>query len=133
MSTPTLTKDLRNEIAAANAKFMTAYHTGNAAAVASLYTDDAEVLPPNNDIVIGKPAIQTLWRSVMDSGVKDVQMEIAEVEEHEDTAIEVSQYMLMGDGEKIVDRGKYIVVWKRDKGEWKLHRDIFNSSIPLHH
>ena len=26
--------------------------------------------------------------------------------------------------------GKYIVVWKRDGGQWKLHRDIWNTSMP---
>jgi ketosteroid isomerase-like protein len=29
-----------------------------------------------------------------------------------------------------VDQGKYIVIWKQDGGQWKLHRDIFNSSLP---
>jgi ketosteroid isomerase-like protein len=30
----------------------------------------------------------------------------------------------MGDGDKVLDSGKYIVVWKRQDGQWKLHRDI---------
>jgi hypothetical protein len=30
----------------------------------------------------------------------------------------------------VLDQGKYIVIWKREKGQWKLHRDIFNSSVP---
>jgi ketosteroid isomerase-like protein len=29
-----------------------------------------------------------------------------------------------------MDRGKYIVVWKDEGGKWKLHRDIWNSSLP---
>jgi uncharacterized protein (TIGR02246 family) len=127
---PTVT-ELRNEIETANNKFMLAYGKGDAAGIASLYTDDAEVLPPNSEMGVGKPAIQALWRNVMSSGIKGVKMEIAEVEQHADTAIEVSRYQLLGEGDKILDRGKYLVVWKHDHGEWKLYRDIFNSSVPL--
>ena len=29
-----------------------------------------------------------------------------------------------------VSRGKYMIIWRREEGQWKLHRDIFNSSMP---
>ena len=28
------------------------------------------------------------------------------------------------------DRGKYLVIWKNVDGTWKLHVDIYNSSLP---
>ena len=31
---------------------------------------------------------------------------------------------------KEIDHGKYMELWRLEKGEWKLHRDIFNSSVP---
>jgi ketosteroid isomerase-like protein len=31
---------------------------------------------------------------------------------------------------RALDKGKYIVIWKQEDGQWKLHRDIFNSSMP---
>ncbi len=36
----------------------------------------------------------------------------------------------MGDGSKNVDKGKYIVVWKKENGDWKVWRDIWNSDNP---
>ena len=30
----------------------------------------------------------------------------------------------------IFDRGKYIVVWKRVKEDWLMHRDMFSTSMP---
>jgi hypothetical protein len=30
----------------------------------------------------------------------------------------------------VLDEGKYIVIWKQVEGQWKLHRDILNSSRP---
>ena len=66
----------------------------------------------------------------MDMGIKSVKLEIVEVEGHGDTAIEVGKYTLQGLGRKPLDTGKYIVIWKQVDGQWKLHRDIFNSSMP---
>jgi len=31
----------------------------------------------------------------------------------------------------VMDQGKYIVIWKQVEGEWKLHRDIWNTSMPV--
>ena len=78
----------------------------------------------------GKGAIQAFWQGAMDMGIKSAQLEIDEVEAHGDTAIEVSTYTLRGEGGQALDQGKYIVIWKREAGKWKLHRDIFNSSLP---
>ena len=30
-----------------------------------------------------------------------------------------------------IDKGKYIVLWKKEDGKWKLHRDLSNSDLPL--
>ena len=36
----------------------------------------------------------------------------------------------MKDGAKsLLDRGKYVVVWKKRDGEWKLYCDIGNTSM----
>ena len=121
---------IRDAIGAANAKFMAAYNSGDAAAVAALYTEEGQLLPPNAGFMKGKEAIQAFWQGAMDMGIKSAQMEIDEVEAHGDTAIEVSTYTLRGEGGQALDQGKYIVIWKREAGKWKLHRDIFNSSLP---
>jgi len=31
----------------------------------------------------------------------------------------------------MLDKGKYIVIWKKVDGEWKYYRDIFNSDLPI--
>lgn len=65
-------------------------------------------------------------------GIYEAELEIAELEEleeHVDTAIEVGQYTLSGGGQ-VMDRGTYLVTWKREDGQWKLHRDIWNTSVP---
>lgn len=122
---------LHETIAAANEKFMNAFSQRNAVGMAALYTENGQVLPPNGDFVFGKEAIQTFWKALMDMGIKEVKLDIIEVEGHDNTAIEMSTFGLYGDEGKIMDKGKYIVIWKKENGQWKLHRDIFNSSLPV--
>ena len=66
----------------------------------------------------------------MDMGVKEVELETVEAEGHGNTAIEVGKFTLYGADGQVIDKGKYIVIWKKEAGQWKLHRDIFNSSTP---
>jgi ketosteroid isomerase-like protein len=120
----------RAAIEAANAKFSADYAKGDANAVASHYTAAAWAFPPNADIARGREAIGKLWKGAMDSGVKGVKLVTVEVAAHGGTAHEVGTYVLTGEGGKTLDTGKYVVIWKRDGGRWRLHRDIWNTSMP---
>lgn len=119
-----------DEIVAANEVFMAAFKRQDAAGLAKLYTDDGQVLPPNSDFITGHEALQGFWSAVMNMGVKEAKLEIVEVEDIGDTAIEVSNFMMFGNEGQLLDKGKYMVVWKQVDGNWLLHRDIFNSSMP---
>ena len=50
-------------------------------------------------------------------------------EGHGNTAIEEGKYTLRGESGNVLDRGKYIVIWKQQVGQWKLHRDIWTTSL----
>jgi hypothetical protein len=59
-----------------------------------------------------------------------VSLNTMEVEALGNTAIEVGTYTAAGADGKMADKGKYIVIWKRVGNDWKIHRDIFNTSMP---
>ena len=118
-------------IDASNKKFSEALAAGNAAGVAALHTEDAVLMPPNTEAVKGRPAIEKLFMAFVAAGIKGVTLTSQEVEAHGDTATELGAYSIKDATGKEIDRGKYIVLWKRVKGEWKLHRDIWNSNMPL--
>ena len=117
-------------IAAPIEQFMAAFSRGDAAGAAAVYTADAQVLPPNSDVITGQQAIQTFWQSAMDMGIKAVKLVTVEVAGDENTAYEVGQFTLQGAEGQVLDAGKYVVIWRLDAGQWKLHRDIWNSSRP---
>lgn len=104
---------------------------GDAAAIAGMYSSTAKVLPPNGELTEGRANIQRLWQGAFDSGMRDLSFEVLEVEKKGDSVYEVGKYSVKDAAGKEVDRGKYIVIYKREGGKWKLHRDIWNSSMPM--
>ena len=66
--------------------------------------------------------------------MRNVRLTTGELSTHGNEASEVGSYeidMQAPDGTVAHDHGKYIVLWKRDaKGQWKWHRDIYNSDLP---
>ena len=87
-------------------------------------------MPPNSEPVKGRPAIEKLFQMMMAAGINGVSLTAQEVEAHGNIATEVGAYSVKDSTGKELDRGKYMVVWKRIEGQWKLHRDIWNSSNP---
>jgi len=117
-------------ISKTNQAFMSAVSNGDAAGVASCYTDDAQLMPANADLVTGKQEIQNAMQGFVDAGINGISLESTEIEGFGNTAYEVGKYVLSVD-EQVIDNGKYIVIWKKVGEDWKLHRDIFNSNVPL--
>jgi uncharacterized protein (TIGR02246 family) len=126
----TTATEVRVGILAANETFMAAFSRGDAAACAACYTEQGQVLPPNSDVITGREAIQTFWQGAMHMGITAAQLDTVEVEGHDNTAYEVGKYTLQGAGGQVFDTGKYVVIWYQEAGQWKIHRDIWNSSRP---
>jgi uncharacterized protein (TIGR02246 family) len=126
----TTAPEVRAGIMAAIENFMAAFRRGDTAGCAACYTERGQLLPPNSDVIAGKQAIHTFWQGAMDMGITAVKLETVEVEGHGNTANEVGKYTLEGAGGQALDTGKYIVIWQQEAGQWKLHRDIWNSSMP---
>ena len=44
---------------------------------------------------------------------------------------EEGELSLFASDDTLVEKGKYIVVWKKEEGKWKIFRDMFNSDLPV--
>ncbi|MBM3235612.1 DUF4440 domain-containing protein [Candidatus Poribacteria bacterium] len=125
-----MSTEIRNAIAAANQKFLSAFSRGDAAGLAATYTSNGQAFPTNSDIIEGRTALQGFWQVVLDMGIKSATLETIELDIQGNAAIEIGKYTLQGAGGQILDAGKYLVVWKQEGGQWKWHRDIWNTSMP---
>lgn len=120
----------RDGILETNQRFIASLAAGDDASLAGLYTEDAQILPPNGDIVSDTDNITAFWRSALDMGISGASLETVEVDNEGDTAIEVGRYTLTAADGSVADEGKYLVVWKRVEDHWFIHRDIWNTSKP---
>ena len=123
--------DTTTQLESTKDKFVAAFRRGDAAGIANVYTTEAQLLPGNSDFVRGTDAICTFWQAALDTGLKDTTLQAIEIEAHGDTAIEVGLYTIIGGDGGVADKGKYIIIWKNEADQWKLHRDIWTTSLPV--
>ncbi|RNI21783.1 YybH family protein [Rufibacter latericius] len=123
-----LSVDITDEIKRLCSKFTDIYNSGDATALAALYTPNAVLMPAGFETAQGREAIAQFWKGAMEAGIKSIILDTIEVENLEQTAIELGHYTLKGEDGQAIDKGKYMVVWKRDNGDWKLQKDIWNSN-----
>ena len=121
---------MNDAIAAANGIFMSNFAAGDSAGIAQLYTANGKLFPSHSDVIEGTEAIGQFWQAVMDMGVATATLETVELEEHGDAAVEEGRYTLSDADGSVIDQGKFIVTWKNDGGDWKLDKDIWNTSQP---
>jgi uncharacterized protein (TIGR02246 family) len=126
---PDNSAEARAGIEAVNATFMKLVAEKNAAGLAALYTEDAQVLPPNSPPVEGRAAIEQFF-APMFQAIAKVQLDTVEVEGHGTTAHEIEALTFYDATGAKIDEGKAIVIWKKVGEEWKLHRDMFSSNLP---
>ena len=112
-----------------NDQFTRAFNAGDIAAVAAHYTEDAVVLPPGAEMVLGRNAILTFWKSAADQ-IGDIKLTAVDVKPlGSNAAREIGTFSLRTKGAQSQQvTGKYVVVWEKVGGDWKLATDIWNTN-----
>jgi uncharacterized protein (TIGR02246 family) len=105
-----------------------AFNTGDAAALAAMYTSDAYVLPAGGPMIHDHAAIQKLFAGAM-ADIQDVKCTALDVKSLGGNAareIGSCSYVTKKPPLKDVEI-KYAVVWQKEGGKWKLLQDIWNT------
>lgn len=101
----------------------------NDSAIAALYAGDGVMLPPNMPRVSGTAGIRAFWAELwkMNATLTLATVSVA-VAPSGDLAVEEGNWdIALGDQK---DHGKYLVVWRKASGGWKVAQDIWNSDQP---
>ena len=119
------------------AAYQTAALAQNAAAIAKLFTADGIEMPPNAPLQKGRAAIEAYHKNLA-TQVMVHGLTIKPTETHVlgDVAYEIGTYeqnlMPMKGGKTMDDKGKYVVLLKKDTGgAWLITHSIYNSDLPL--
>ena len=123
--------EVRKAIDTANRNFSALVIKGDSVGLANMYTVDAKMMGPNEPAVIGRKNIQTAFAALVKMGSVKLVFKTLDVWGSEALVAEEGEdSMLTMDGKEL-DKGKYIVLWKKEDGKWKLFRDIYNADLPL--
>src|SRR5262245_40423960 len=116
------------KIEAVNAKWMELFNKGDFDGVAQLYTVDAIAFPPGSAMVRGRAAIGAMWKGMAEqvTNPKVTTLEVKRLSPSPAREIGTFSLTTKGTSPKEVS-GKYLVVWQRVQGEWKLAADIWNE------
>jgi ketosteroid isomerase-like protein len=133
-----------------NKQFVEAFKTRDFAALAGMFTEDAVMLPPRRDMITGKRNIQSFWTQAR--RIRQVRFDSDSVATlGGDVIREIGTFRMLlerggsrrGDEEASEDDiaggadrttasreivGKYVFLWRKIKGEWKLETSMWNRN-----
>lgn len=123
-------EEAKKEIAAANLAFETAVSKSDSIGLANLYTTDTKWMNPNEPAVVGREALVHKISQQLQAGIGSAKLTTAEVWGDENYVTEEGNFKIFAKDGKEIDKGKYLILWKRVDGKLMFHRDIFNSDLP---
>ncbi|VWC65628.1 acetyl-CoA acetyltransferase [Burkholderia lata] len=119
-------------IEAENARWADAFARGDYEAIGRLYTNDGTLLPPGGKKVTGNSAIvEYFTKGYAGSKPATVSFSNYEFYGNDRVVTEVSDADIRDHDGKLKYRGKQILVFLKEGGAWKLHRDMWNDYGPL--
>ena len=98
--------------------------------ISNAYTEDAKIFPNGLDIIEGRDAIKKYWILPEGRSTKYHKLTPVEIKIIGDEAYDYGYFegtTLFDDGRESSWRGKYVVIWRKVDGDWKIYLDIWNA------
>jgi len=97
--------------------------------IVNLYTEDACLMPANTAAIRGKAALSKDFKDTYDAGnIQGVKFStIAIYGNGGEYITEEGSWQVFGANGQVIDKGKYLKLWKKTSEGWKIFRDVFNS------
>ena len=133
---PSTTSTANEEAAirAQNAKWLDAIAKKDVDAVAAMYAQDGEFMPPNASKVTGRDAIKAAWQQMFQIpgvGLTFTTDKLV-LGQSADLAVDIGSYDFKSEsgGSSTNDKGKSVVTWVKRDGTWLVLTDMFSSDAP---
>ena len=120
---------VRDAVVDANEDWIDAVRRGDAAGLATLYAEDGQLLAPSGEFLRGRREVQAYWQSRINADVRDAELEMLDVDDYGDLVLERTRYTMRDEEGRVVDTGKYVLLWERVNGHLELYRDVLNRSL----
>jgi ketosteroid isomerase-like protein len=128
--TPAASTDRSHAVITDRARALSAaVEAGDSAAAAQIFTRDAMLSTSGpGGMAAGRAAIQALWQSAFQGGVKGLELLPSGFEGSGDLKVETGTYRVLGASQAELMRGDYLIVWKKEEGTWRIHRDFASAT-----
>lgn len=121
---------MRKIINEKNNRFTRSHITGDTAFLNNIFTQDAKVFAPNADVVAGRAAIAALNLEYINFGIKEFREETTALYGNGDYLVNEGSYFMAYGKDSTTEKGKFINIWKKVDGDWKIHSNIWNTNSP---
>ena len=111
-----------------NAAFQKAFETSDSVGLANLYTSDGKMMMPGAPSIVGRPAITSTIAMFMKMNIKR-QAKTIDVWGNDEMIAEEGTASLSDQKGSVLDQAKYLVIWKKEDGQWKIFRDMWNTDL----
>lgn len=99
-----------------------------------LYGEAPVFMPQHAPALIGREAVRAGYRQVFETIKLDIEFTIHEVEVLGETAwartSSAGRTRILGAGIEVAEGNNELFVFKREKGEWRIHRYLFATTQP---
>lgn len=111
-----------------NAAFQKAFENSDSVGLANLFTSDGKMMMPGAPSIVGRPAIASTAAMFMKMNIKR-QAKTIDVWGNDDLLAEEGTVSLFDQKGAEIEHAKYLVIWKKEDGQWKLFRDMWNTDL----
>ena len=103
------------------------FNKADARAIGDAYTDDAQLVAPDTDIIVGQAAIESFWGGATQN-LTDLKLTVVDVSPlGPDAAREIGRVSMKTRAQPTKTlSGKYVVVWRKTPEGWKISTDTYS-------
>lgn len=122
-------EDVKRSIDVSHQLYFQAFSRGDSALFIDRYTKDCWIMLPGVSTLCGEGAPLDLFREAYyRKGVRNGRFITTDIYgDAEEFVTEVGFFQLFDAGSKMIDNGKFLVLWKKTPAGWKMFRDSFSS------
>ncbi|VAW61327.1 Ketosteroid isomerase homolog [hydrothermal vent metagenome] len=115
-------------------RYEVALNASDTTSIMKLYGEHPVFMPQHSPAQSGRSAVKKAYDSVFKTIDLNITFTVYEVEVHGKTAwartSSAGKTILLANGKKIDEGNNELFIFKKEKGEWKIHRYLFSTTTP---
>ena len=116
-------------ITQSNQRYMKAFKASDSAEVSKCFSKEGKLMIADTPAIEGRDEIMQYFASLMNKGINTFDLKSKKIWGDSSLLAEEGTYEMTDITRVKVDKGKYIVLWKPEGGNWKMYRDTYTSDI----